>query len=69
MLSDSNSKKIDFGEAKVKRLGKNFQVFIESGDLNSLQKIIDIIHKYGISSQEDHDDDLTKEEEAILEMY
>ena len=68
MLSDFNDNKISFGHSKVRNSGKKFVVDVLSGDLESLQMTIDIIQRYGVSSQEDHDD-ILEEERKVLESY
>jgi predicted AAA+ superfamily ATPase len=68
LKSDIIDKKVDFVSAEVKMSGKNLLVNIEKMDLDTLSSIIDIIHKYGVSSQEDHDD-ISVEEEDILRNY
>jgi hypothetical protein len=62
---------IEIGKINLpcKRSGKSLRVSVDENDLDFLEKVIDLIHQYGVSSQEDHDHDLSKREKEILRGY
>ncbi len=68
LLNDISGHKICL-PGKVKNFGKTYKVFIEEEDLDSIQKIMSILLGHGVSWQEDHDHELSVEEERLLRTY
>ena len=62
---------IEIGKVSIpcKMNGRNLRVSVDEDDFDFLEKVIDVIHQYGVSSQEDHDHDLSKREKEILRGY
>ncbi|MCX6822095.1 MAG: hypothetical protein NTW30_04945 [Candidatus Aenigmarchaeota archaeon] len=67
MSKDMVEGKVDFGMGIIKKSGKNIRIVIPTGEIDTLNTVISVIKYYGVSSQEETDEDLEDAERDLLE--